>query len=114
MSAAGWIALIATNSSVCTNFVTGIVGLPYPDVTIERWQSFLMYCAWTLVAFVLNMFCIRALPLLERGAFIWSIVGFFVVIIAVLVCARGEYQPAKAVFATWTNQTGVSAATRLR
>lgn len=68
-----------------------------------------MYIGWTLIAFLLNMFCVKLLPVLERGAFYWSIIGFFIIIFTILGCSSGNYQPAKAVFATWTNQTGVSA-----
>jgi hypothetical protein len=65
-----------------------------------------MYIGWTLIAFLLNMFCVRILPLLERGAFYWSIGGFFLVCITCLACSSGEFRTGKDVFATWTNTTG--------
>jgi hypothetical protein len=54
------------------------------------------------------MFCVKILPVLERGAFYWSIGGFFIICITILSCSSGDYRPAKSVFATWTNSTGVS------
>lgn len=71
-----------------------------------------MYVGWTLVAFILNMFCVKLLPFLERGALCWSLLGFAIIVITVLSCSSGHYQPAKNVFATWTNETGVSGETR--
>lgn len=82
------------------------MALSHPEFAVQRWQTFLMYCGWTLIAFVLNMFCVKILPMLERGALAWSLVGFAIIVVTVLACASGDYQPPKAVFATWTNETG--------
>lgn len=106
MSSAGWIALIACNSSICANLVIGMVSLAHPDFSAANWQTFLLYIAWTAVAFCLNMFAVKILPALEKAAFYWSIAGFFVVIVACLACSHGNYMPAKSVFAQWTNETG--------
>lgn len=67
-----------------------------------------MYVGWTILAFILNMFCVKLLPMLEKGALVWSLAGFTIIVITVLACSSGDYQPRKAVFATWTNETGVS------
>lgn len=60
----------------------------------------------TLIAYLLNTFAVRLLPWLDTGAMMWSMLGIVTVMITLLACAKGSYQPAKAVFATWTNTTG--------
>ncbi|ORX37439.1 amino acid permease [Kockovaella imperatae] len=106
MATAGWVALPATGSSLGANFIVGIISLWYPDYEAQRYQTFLIYMAFTIGAFLLNMYCVKILPFVEHSAFIWSLVGIVVVIITLLACQHGDYQSGKAVFATFTNQTG--------
>lgn len=97
MATAGWISLAATAAALGSGFVTNIISLWHPDFEAKTWQGFLIYLAILLQAFLLNIFAIRLLPLLDSIAGTWSIVGIITVIITCLACARGEYQPAKQV-----------------
>ena len=36
-----------------------------------RWQTFLIYLGFTVGAWVLNQFAVRALPTVDRTAFYW-------------------------------------------
>lgn len=46
------------------------------------------------------------LPVIYKGAFMWSMGGFVVVSITVLACASPDYSTAKFVFTDFINQTG--------
>lgn len=83
-----------------------LIALWNPDFALQPWQFFLLFLAIATVAFVLNVFGVRALPSIDRFAGVWSIVGFVVASIVCLACAD-SFQPPKAVFATFTNVTGV-------
>ncbi|GMK58672.1 hypothetical protein CspeluHIS016_0601140 [Cutaneotrichosporon spelunceum] len=102
----GWIALVAANSIMTSNFVMGIISLLHPTFASQPYQIFLLYLAMTLLAYLLNTFAVRLLPYIDTGAMVWSMLGIVTVMITLLACASPAYQPAKAVFATWTNSTG--------
>jgi len=106
MAAAGWISVAATGSSLGANFVIGIISFWHESFTSERYQIFLLYLAFTLAAWALNQFAVRALPAVDRTAFLWSVTGIIVVIITVLAVSSPNYQPAEFVFTRWINETG--------
>lgn len=67
-----------------------------------------MILSFVFASFFLNAFAVRALPALDWFSGIWSIVGMVLIMAVLLVSSRGDYQPPKAVFTTFTNKTGVS------
>ncbi|BEI82865.1 hypothetical protein CcaverHIS002_0307330 [Cutaneotrichosporon cavernicola] len=102
---AGWVALGATAATVGARFILGIVAL-WNGSAPRAWQVFLITLAFVLHAAVLNIFGARLLPLINRVSGVWSILGIMVIVVTVLACSSGEYQPADEVFARWTNETG--------
>ncbi|GAB1217328.1 hypothetical protein ATERTT37_006566 [Aspergillus terreus] len=90
----GMIALVATNALLSSQLIVGIVSAVYPDFVWQRWQQFLIYVGYTLLAFVVNAFMNSVLPIIYRGAFTWSIGGFVLVSITVLACASPDYNTA--------------------
>jgi hypothetical protein len=106
IATAGWIALAATAAALGAGFVTGIITLWHPEYEMKTWHQFLIYVGIVAQGFFLNIFSVRALPVIDRFAGLWSMCGIAVVSIVCLVCARGNYQPPKEVFASWTNETG--------
>lgn len=106
MATAGWIALGATAAAIGSGFMMNIVLLWFPDFKPQAWQTFLIYLAILTPGFLLNIFAIRFLPLFDKIAGTWSMVGIITVIITLLSCAKGNYQPPEKVFASWTNETG--------
>ncbi|PLB49328.1 amino acid permease [Aspergillus steynii IBT 23096] len=106
INVAGWIALVATNALLSSQLIAGIVSAVYPDFVWQRWQQFLIYVGYTILAFVVNAFMNSVLPVIYRGAFTWSIGGFALVSITVLACASPDYSSAYFVFCDFVNQTG--------
>ncbi|KAL1413599.1 hypothetical protein Q8F55_001374 [Vanrija albida] len=106
MSAAGWTSLTATNSFLSAQFVTGLIALWHPTFDVAAWQTLLIYLAFLAGAYLLNTFCVRALPHMDHFAGFWSMGGIVVVAIVVLACSSGKFNEPKDVFATFTNNTG--------
>jgi len=65
-----------------------------------------LYLGFTIIPYLLNTFCVRLLPHIDRFAGIWGLIGIVVVCITLLACSSGRYQDATAVFGTFTNVTG--------
>lgn len=61
---------------------------------------------YNIVAFLINAFGTLLLPLITRGAFIWSISGFVIISITLLACSHGHYNSGDLVFREFINTTG--------
>lgn len=106
INVAGWIALVASGGLLGSQLIVGIISLMQPSYTAERWHQFLIYIGYNLVAFLTNAFMTDALPMVTRGAFIWSMLGFVVISITVLACASPTYSTPEFVFTEFLNSTG--------
>ncbi|KAF2096249.1 amino acid transporter [Rhizodiscina lignyota] len=102
----GWVALVATNSSLASTLIINIISLEVPDYDFKRWHQFLLYLGITALTFVVNAFMIRLLPHINMFALVWSIAGFFIISIVVLATAAPDYATGEYVFATFINTTG--------
>jgi choline transport protein len=106
INVAGWIALVASGGLLGSQLIVGIISLLEPAYTAERWHQFLIYIGYNLVAFLINAFMTDALPMVTRGAFIWSMIGFVAISITVLACASPNYSTPEFVFTEFLNSTG--------
>lgn len=102
----GWIALTTSGGLLASQNIAGLIALFHPDFTLKPYQVWLIYTAWTLIAFVVNAFMNRLLPYVNRTAFIWSIGGFGIICITVLACSSPNYASAEFVFTDFINNTG--------
>ena len=102
----GWVALVATNSSLASTLIINIISLMDPSYEFHRWHQFLIYLGITAITFFVNAFMHRLLPHVNGFALAWSIGGFFIISITVLACAAPDYATGKYVFATFLNETG--------
>jgi choline transport protein len=102
----GWVALVATNSSLSSTLIVDIISLMNPDYESKRWHQFLIYLGLTFFAFFVNAFLQAALPRVNQFALVFSITGFVVISITVLTCAAPNYATGEYVFATFMNTTG--------
>lgn len=106
INVSGWIALTTSGGLLASQLIAGIITLFHPDFLIKPWQQYLIYLAWTVIAFVVNAFMNRLLPYLNKGAFMWSVGGFAIICITVLACSSGEFASADFVFTEFLNTTG--------
>jgi amino acid permease (GABA permease) len=106
INVSGWIALVASGGLLGSQLILGIVSLFHPDFAPERWHQFLIYIAYTVIAFCVNAFMNHLLPYVNKAAITWSILGFLVISITVLACVSPNYASAHFVFAEFINETG--------
>lgn len=106
INVSGWIALTATGGLLGSQLIMGVISLYHEDFEPQRWQQFLLYIGYTLIAFLVNTFLTRLLPIITQTAFIWSVVGFVVISITVLACASPNYQSGGFVYGEFLNETG--------
>ncbi|QSZ30165.1 hypothetical protein DSL72_004685 [Monilinia vaccinii-corymbosi] len=106
INVSGWIALVASGGLLGSQLIGGIISLMHPDYVPQRWHQFLLYIAYSLIAFIVNAFMTSLLPLITKSAFIWSIAGFALISITVLAAASPEYNEASFVFTDFINSTG--------
>lgn len=102
----GWIALVCSGGLLGSQLIVGIIALYHPDYAPERWHQFLIYIAYTVVAFLINAFMNDLLPYVNKAAIAWSISGFCIISITALACASPDYASAKFVFTEFINETG--------
>lgn len=109
MAAAAWTSLFAAAGSLGVAFVQGCITLWHPTYDSPRWHTFLILMGFVIVVAALNIFAVRLLPILDRAAGITSMIGIVVIMVVLLACRgakTGDFQPAKIVFAQFSNETG--------
>lgn len=106
INVSGWIALVASAGLLGSQLIMGAISFYNPDFAPQRWQQFLIYIAYTLVAFFLNAFTNSALPYITKASLIWSIAGFAMISITILACSHGNYNSGTLVFTEFDNATG--------
>ncbi|OCT46463.1 Choline transport protein [Cladophialophora carrionii] len=106
INTAGWVALTATAGLLGSQLIIGIIALCSPGYESHRWHQFLIYIGYNLFAFAVNAFLTRLLPLVNKGALIWSLTGWLVISITVLACSSPDYQGGDFVYRTFINETG--------
>ena len=106
INTAGWIALTATGGLLGSQLIVGVISFEDSSYSPQRWHQFLIYVAYTLIAFLVNAFLTSALPVVTKAAFIWSIIGFAVISITLLACASPNFQSGNFVYARFINDTG--------
>lgn len=80
--------------------------LAHPLYDVQRYQIFIIYIGFTLLAMCLNIWGVRLLPLVNKVAILWSLAGATTIAIVCLACSSGEYQPGSFVFGSYINETG--------
>jgi len=106
INVAGWWALTASAGSLQGQLIIGIISFSYPLYEPQPWHIVLIYVIDTVVALLINVFALRTLPILNKVAFIWSILGVVIISLTVICCAYPNYQHASFVFGGFLNKTG--------
>ncbi|KEF51922.1 uncharacterized protein A1O9_11911 [Exophiala aquamarina CBS 119918] len=106
INTAGWVALAATAGLLGSTLIIGIISLADPSYESQRWHQFLIYIAFNLIAFLVNAYLTRLLPLVTQSALYWSIAGWLVISITILACASPDYQTGHFVYGQFVNETG--------
>lgn len=106
MSTLGWLASTAGSTQVLATQIEAMVQVYNPDFYCTGWQITLLMWAFNLVTIVFNTWGSGFMPALEVGSLITHAVGWFVVIIPILVMTPKN--SAEEVFVHWENNSGWS------
>lgn len=85
MSTLGWLASAATGVYVLGVEVEALIEVLLPDFAFTGWQLTLIMFGFILITIVFNTYGARVLPKLEIVSLIGHILGFFVVMIPLVV-----------------------------
>ena len=66
MSLLGWWLGAGSVCNFVASMVLGIATLWYPDYSIQHWHQWLCYCAITWLAFLMNVFGARLIPIFNK------------------------------------------------
>ena len=102
----GWVALTATAPLLGSQLIVGTISLWDTSYAPQRWHQFLIYIGYTLFAFLMNTFANAFLPFFNQMALTWSLAGFTLISIVVLITGRHNYADADYVFGAFDNETG--------
>ncbi|CAK7902422.1 choline transport protein [[Candida] anglica] len=107
-----WAGSIFTSASMALAIANEIMGfwiLMHPEHKSQKWQLFIIYQIINVFLVLFNCYG-KLLPSIANGALYISLFSFVTITITVLVCSRGNYQPAEFVFVNFENGTGWSSA----
>ena len=108
----GWIATLGWNANTAAGvffsgtMIQGLLVLNYPDYVYQRWHGTLLMWAALLVCVFVNTVAARFLPKIEGVILILHTLGFFAILIPLLVLARKA--DASFVFKQFANEAGWS------
>ncbi|PWN44142.1 hypothetical protein IE81DRAFT_321539 [Ceraceosorus guamensis] len=106
IATAGWICLAATTSSLAGTLIVGAIALNNANYQEQSWHIFLIYVAFAIGAWFVNVFGAKILDPINRAALIWSLLGVFLILVTTLSVSSPVYQPASFVFGNFANRTG--------
>lgn len=106
MSMLSWQAGNASGSFLTGTIVQALLIVNYPDYDEKPYHGTLLVFAMAFILYVVNIWGAAVWPKLQNGLMVLHILGFFVVIIVLWVCA--PHQPAKVVFTEFRNGGGWS------
>jgi amino acid transporter len=105
MSTLSWQAGNASGSFLTGTIIQGLLILNYPDTyDPEPYQGTLLVFAMVAILYTVNVWGAALWPKMQNGLMILHVIGFFIVIIVLWVCA--PHQSATAVFTQFTNGGG--------
>lgn len=106
MSTLGWLASTAGSTQVLAIQIEAMVQVYKPEFACTGWQTTLLMWAFNLVTIGFNTWGSGFMPALEIGSLILHAVGFFIVLIPILVMTPKN--SAEEVFSHWENNSGWS------
>lgn len=106
MSTMSWQGGVASGAFLVGTVFQSLISINNPSYERKGWQGTLFVFAIALFVFNLNIWCARALPLLQNVLLVLHVFSFAAVVILLFVV--GRVQSASDVFTTFTNGGGWS------
>jgi len=101
MSTISWQAGTASGPFLVGTLIQAQIGINNPDYSAKNWQGTLLVLAVTLVVWVGNVFCSRAMPVFQNMMLIVHVGGFLAIMI--VWWALAPHATAEAVFTGFSN-----------
>lgn len=101
MSTISWQAGTASGPFLVGTMIQAQIGINYPDYSPTNWQGTLFVLAITLIVWIGNVFCSRAMPVFQNMMLIVHVGGFLAVMI--VWWALAPHATAEAVFTGFSN-----------
>lgn len=104
MSTLGWLASVASSVYIVAGQIESLASIYQPDYTFASWQTTLLMIAVTVITIFFNTWGSPVLPTMETVSLFGHALGFFVVMIPLLVlCPKNS---AYEVFVNFQNNSG--------
>ena len=104
MTTLGWLASVASSVYVCATEIQAIINAVNANFEFSAWQLTLIMLAFVVLTIIFNTYGTPIFPQLETASLIGHTVGFFVVMIPILVlCPKNS---AHDVFLNFSDQSG--------
>jgi choline transport protein len=104
MSTISWQAGTASGPFLVGTLIQSQIQINYPDYTPTNWQGTLFVFAVTLIVWVLNVYCSRAMPMIQNMMLIVHVGGFLAIMIIFWTLA--PHNTSKVVFTQFTDGGG--------
>lgn len=105
-----WVGSVFTSASMVLAMAQTLLAfwkLTHPEYEFKRWQSFIVLQLINIFTMLFNCYG-KFLPIIANWALYTSLFSYSVILVTVLVCARGNYNSARFVFVDFHNNTGWS------
>lgn len=96
-----WQACVASASFLTGTLLQGLMVLNYPNYVYERWHGTFLLYAVMIISLIFNTVLAKQLPNVERAMLVLHIIGFFAILIPLVVLA--PHGSAHDVFAVFSN-----------
>ncbi|QPC67415.1 hypothetical protein HYE67_009646 [Fusarium culmorum] len=103
MNFAGWQGTSAAAGFLTATMIQGLVIFTRPDYDAQTWHGTLLIWACILVAIIINTVVSALLPILEGMILILHLIGFFAILITLLVFRDNDNDNGTEVFTEWRN-----------
>ncbi|KAI5857151.1 amino acid/polyamine transporter I [Tricharina praecox] len=101
----GWVFLTGMAASFASTMIEGMAAMMNPTYVNQTWHTFLIYAGIATLVFCVNALGNSQLPLLNKTALVWSLVGFAIITMSALASAAPNYLPASFVFGGVINKS---------
>lgn len=104
LTVGGWQGAVASGGFLTGTLIQGLIVLTVPSYDPKGWQGTLLYWAVIFFAVFINTIVSSTLPKFEGLILILHIIGFFVILIPLVIL--GPHENSADVFKTWLNEGG--------
>lgn len=104
MSTLSWQSSTASGPFLVGTLIQACAIIMYPDYVPTNWQGTLMVIAVTMLVWAMNLWCGRAMPMIQNIMLVIHVFGFMAITIVLWVLSPRA--PAKVTFTHFTNGGG--------